>query len=59
MKFKLEIDCSNAAFEEEPEYEVARILRELADKLEADGSLAHPVFDFNGNRVGRSTVEQS
>lgn len=57
MKFKLEIECDNAAFGDEPAFEVARILRELAEQMERNGSMAHPLWDYNGNRVGRSTVE--
>ena len=58
MKFKIEIECDNAAFDE-PYEELARILRDLADDIEESVHLAHPIFDINGNRVGRSTVEQS
>jgi hypothetical protein len=34
MKFKLEIACDNAAFDPDPAREVARILRNLADRCE-------------------------
>ena len=59
MKLKIEIECDNAAFGDAPEWEVARILRELADRVIDEDCLAHPIFDANGNRVGRSTVEAS
>lgn len=59
MKFKIEIKCDNAAFGDEPAYEVARILWELAKRIERDGDLAYPLHDINGNRVGLSTVSKS
>jgi len=53
-KVTVTIKTGNAAFEENPNMEIARILRELANNLEADvqpGKLR----DLNGNTVG--TVE--
>jgi hypothetical protein len=52
---KIQIETSNAAFEEPGE--VARILRELADKLDGatnEGGMINnqPIRDINGNRVG-------
>jgi len=58
VKFKIEIDCSNAAFDEDAAAEcasiledVARRLREALDDLRIIGT-DNPVFDTNGNRVG-------
>jgi len=55
-KFELNIECVNAAFDENTGAETARILRELADKIEFsyNGRLPdeYPVWDYNGNRVG-------
>ncbi|USK62287.1 hypothetical protein [Peribacillus asahii] len=53
-KVTVTIKTGNAAFEENPNMEIARILRELANNLEAD---VHPgkLRDLNGNTVG--TVE--
>ncbi|MCA1841068.1 MAG: hypothetical protein LC723_12220 [Actinobacteria bacterium] len=55
MKFTLEITCDNAAFDENPFPEVARILREAARKVD-DGLVKigqeQPLRDVNGNRVG-------
>ena len=45
----------NAAFEY-PEGEVARILRELADKIEAQGLTGGVLMDYNGNKVGEWNV---
>ena len=59
MKFKLELEIDNAAFGDKPQTEVARLLVRLAEMLETSDFMAHPIFDTNGNRVGRSTVEAS
>ena len=60
MKFKLTITMDNAAFEDANNgYEVARILRELANRIEGmeltrGDSLS--LRDSNGNTVGSVTV---
>lgn len=54
--FKLEIDTGNAAFEDEGKgYEIARILRDLAAKVE-NGADSGSVRDLNGNKVGTFEV---
>lgn len=55
MQFYLQIDCDNAAFEETPASEIARILRDAAKRVEddADGlDERAPLYDANGNKVG-------
>ena len=61
--FKLTIKTGNAAFcdpytgEEsgwDENYEVARILREVADKIE-NGKREGKTIDYNGNSVGEYT----
>ena len=47
----IKIETSNSAFEEFKGEEVARILRELADKAE-EKDFNNPIFDSNGNCVG-------
>lgn len=48
MKFKLEINCDNAAFEGDNRYaEVERILCEIEI-----GRGPGTIYDVNGNRVG-------
>lgn len=45
---------ANAAFEDEPSTEIARILREVAKRIE-DGDFPEgntPVRDINGNKCG-------
>lgn len=55
QRITLKIDTGNAAFDDagKPQ-EVARILRELADRLESRACLPDAVrlFDFNGNHCG-------
>jgi hypothetical protein len=56
MKATIKIDMDNAAFDA-PDAELARILRELADKLETMKLVGvTPLRDINGNRVGELKV---
>lgn len=50
------IDTANAAFDEEPASEIARILRSMADRIEETGLLPVP-RDINGNKCGSVSVE--
>ena len=51
MTFRLKIQCDNAAFDSLcPEYEIARILKRIVEKLE-DGITEGSAVDTNGNRV--------
>lgn len=58
-KVTITLDTGNAAFEDDPRGEPARILRELASRI-SDYGLANCeglyLFDLNGNRVGSVTV---
>ena len=57
MKATIKIEMDNAAFSDEPGYELSRILRELARDVECDGfSTRLNLRDLNGNVVGRFTV---
>jgi hypothetical protein len=60
MKFVLSIDCENAAFVEYELDEVARLLREVADRLESGDSAKYyrNILDVNGNVVGRYKMFQ-
>jgi hypothetical protein len=61
MKLKITIDMSNAAFQGDEGFEVARILMLLA-RLIKTGSMGmllgatQPLRDANGNRVGEAKV---
>lgn len=50
---KIEFETTNAAFEQAPAWESARILRQIAEWLENGERLGGgPIFDVNGNRIG-------
>ena len=56
--FHLEIDTRNAAFEDDPAAEIARILAATADQVEAYGLAeedSSKIRDLNGNTVGEWT----
>ena len=56
--FKLNIKTGNAAFAEEeggPYLELARLLREVADRVENNEDYGS-IMDINGNSVGRWTL---
>jgi hypothetical protein len=56
VRFTINMTCDNAAFEDNPEREVARILRRIADRLDQFIDIEptwHTIFDTNGNDVGR------
>ena len=61
MKFTLEIDMGNAAFEDSNSQEVSLILATLAKEFENIPKFRKGnegiVFDVNGNRVGRWSVK--
>lgn len=51
--FKAEFSTDNAAFDELPATESARILRVIARQIETGERLGGgPIFDVNGDRVG-------
>jgi hypothetical protein len=53
--FAMSIDTANAAFEDDNPGELVRILREVADLVEA-GSDGGTLRDINGNSVGVWTI---
>lgn len=60
MKFRLEISCDNAAFGDddlERCAEIGRILHAAGRNIE-DGRLFVPLYDSNGNLVGRAEIER-
>jgi len=58
-KIEITIETGNAAFDDEPATEIARILRKLADRFERDGALPDglPLQDANGNTCGRVWIQ--
>ena len=59
MQFRLFIDCDNAAFEDEPAHELARMLRDVAKRLESgDGfDTWRDLRDVNGNVAGKAALK--
>jgi len=54
LRFKLQVNCDNAAFDDAIASELARILRDVARKLEDGIDCEHHrnINDGNGNVVG-------
>ena len=57
VNVKIEIDTCNDAFRDNPGAEVARILREAANKIEFGSEVDFNLRDANGNTVGSVTFE--
>jgi len=61
MKATLTIQMDNAAFGDDANSELERILHKLAAQVQertVDSNLRIPVMDFNGNKVGSLTIEE-
>lgn len=56
--FKLKIETDNAAFEDNPKEEIARLLKGVIDILEARGEDYGKLYDINGNPVGEFKLTQ-
>lgn len=58
-KMQIEINADNAAFDDEPSYEIARILRDLAKRIETNGchDATFSLYDVNGNKCGWADFE--
>ncbi len=67
MHFRLYVDTENDAFDPNPDLELARILRKVADDLEFSidvgmepiGFPFQTIFDVNGNDVGRFALKDA
>lgn len=51
--FVVQFETDNAAFDEAPATEIARILRHVANRVEERGDGEGAIFDINGNLIGR------
>ncbi len=56
MELEIIFSLDNAAFEDYPMDEAARILRDIAQKLEG-GQNAGNIRDINGNTIGQYGVD--
>jgi len=59
-RFTLYINTDNEAFSPEPEPELSRLLRKVADRIERghdDVSYFQTIHDSNGNNVGRFALK--
>lgn len=53
-RMQIHFDLNNAAFDESPCGEVARILRDLANRMEDGIFDVTKISDLNGNRIGQA-----
>jgi len=60
MKADITINMDNAAFEDNPDEELSRILMKLGKMLQSVPRLtsgdSFPIMDINGNKVGYLTI---
>lgn len=56
INININIHTGNAAFEDSPASEIARILRDLAEQFEQDGAPRQVLRDINGNFCGEVSV---
>ncbi len=52
MRFSVYIDCDGDAFAEDPTPEIARLLKQIAQRMEQDGESCGGLRDTNGNSCG-------
>jgi hypothetical protein len=60
MKLTIEINMDNAAFDENPEWEVGRILNKIISCLDnrSLSDLSEALYDMNGNKIGFAETEE-
>jgi hypothetical protein len=61
-EFRLNVTCDNESFELDPWGELARILRETADRLQNDREACRwmqTILDRDGNDVGRFALKHA
>lgn len=60
--FTVKFDTDNSAFECDRDYEIALVLRRIADRIEANGMPtfhSQTVRDTNGNDIGRYALKDN
>lgn len=59
MKIQIEITMDNAAFGDQPEDELSRILANMAERYRFNNVYAFDkIYDINGNVVGKAVVTE-
>lgn len=58
MRFKLEFDMDNAAFDDDPCRAAASILFDVSRQLTTLRRERNMIFDDNGNKIGQWSVER-
>jgi len=54
--FNIFFKMDNEAFSDNQRSESARILRKIADQIEAGEILQSKIYDVNGNLIGKATI---
>lgn len=57
MRFALTVTCDTLAFEDNPEIELARILRDVAKRVSEQAEFKQVVYDIDGNKVGATSFD--
>ncbi len=59
-RFTVQLSTDNAAFDPDPAPELARIMRKIADTIEAGDDIGQflTILDVNGNDVGRFALKE-
>ena len=58
MTIRITINTDNAAFEQDRDFEVARILQAAARHIEVTGDYSWPLRDANGDTVGKISASK-
>jgi hypothetical protein len=58
-RITITIETGNAAFDNDPAAEAARILRDLAGRFDRAGIVTPLLYDVNGNYCGSITIQES
>lgn len=56
MRIKIEMNMDNAAFDDDPRGEAARIIKRLAERIEGASDKVFFLADINGNNVGKAEI---
>lgn len=58
-RFSVQMSCNSPAFVPDPQPEVVRVLRSIADKIEREGlsGFFETIRDAQGNDVGRFAIK--